>query len=179
MRKCRICGDKFRPSYNTLQATCGKMSCAIAHGKKLQEKARKEESAAFKKKVRDNDRPYHLKKCQEAFNRLVRIRDEKEPCISCQRHHSGQYHAGHYRSVGACPELRFNLENCHKQCAPCNNHKSGNIGEYRINLIKKIGLSHVEYLEGPHDPNKYTIWELKVMTASFKELTKGLLQDAA
>ena len=38
---------------------------------------------------------------------------------------------------GAMPSLRFNTHNVHKQCSACNNHLSGNMIEYRINLIAK------------------------------------------
>ncbi|WP_258530002.1 recombination protein NinG [Pseudomonas aeruginosa] len=65
--------------------------------------------------------------------------------------HDGQYHAGHYRSVGSHPELRFDEDNVHKQCAPCNNHKSGDVVNYRINLVAKIGAAAVARLEGPHE----------------------------
>ena len=98
---------------------------------------------------------------QAAFNKWIRLRDAHLPCISCGRHHQGQYHAGHYRTVGANPELRFEPLNVHKQCAPCNNHKSGNIVEYRINLVSRIGQDAVDWLEGPHEPKRYTVDQLR------------------
>lgn len=78
-------------------------------------------------------------KFAEGFNQFIRLRDKDLPCISCGRYHQEQWHAGHYRSVGACPELRFDEMNVHKQCSVCNNYKSGNLTEYRLNLIRKIG----------------------------------------
>ena len=122
-------------------------------------------------------RSEYLSDAQKAFNAFIRERDKNEPCISCMRHHQGQYHAGHYRSVGACPELRFCELNVHKQCSACNNHKSGNIVEYRINLVKKIGEEQLEWLEGKHEPKKYTIEQIKEIRAKYqlklKELKRG------
>lgn len=61
---------------------------------------------------------YWMKRAQSAFNAWVRARDYGQPCISCGRHHQGQHHAGHYRPAGSNPELRFEPDNCHLQCAP-------------------------------------------------------------
>jgi len=177
MRKCKVCGDKFEAKYNTIQPTCS-VPCAIIYGKKVRDKSYKAASKAFKKVVRDNDRSWHIKTCQTAFNRYIRLRDRDEPCISCQRYHQGQYHAGHFKSIGSAGELRFIEANCHKQCSVCNNHKSGNVGEYKINLIKKIGADAVEWLEGPHKAKKYTIEELKELTALYRQAIKGIEKDA-
>ena len=115
-----------------------------------------------------------LSEAQAAFNKFIRERDKDEPCISCQRFHNGQYHAGHYRSIGACPELRFEEMNVHKQCAPCNNHLSGNAIDYRINLVKKIGVENVEWLEGNHELQKLTIDEIKEIKTKYKNKLKEL-----
>ena len=114
------------------------------------------------------------KKIQTEFNKYIRLRDKDKPCISCGRHHQGQYHAGHYRSVGACPELRYDERNCFKQCAPCNNHLSGNLIEYRINLVKKYGQSAVDFLEGKHEPLNLTIPEAKDLLAYWKHKVKEI-----
>ncbi len=52
--------------------------------------------------------------------------------------------------------------------------RSGNIAEYRIRLIKKIGLDKVEWLEGPHEPAKYTIDDLKELIVKYKAKCKEL-----
>jgi hypothetical protein len=106
-----------------------------------------------------------MKEAQAAFNAWIRVRDEDLPCISCGTTEAGQWHAGHYRTTAAAPELRFDENNCHKQCAQCNNYKSGNISEYRPNLIDRIGQEELDKLEGPHEPKRYTIEDLKVIKA--------------
>jgi hypothetical protein len=109
------------------------------------------------------------KEAQAAFNKYVRLRDKDLPCISCGRHHQGQYHAGHYRSVGSAPHLRFNLWNNNRQCAPCNTHLSGNLINYRMNLIKKIGEDKVDWLESANFSNKYSAEYLRRLKRLFSK----------
>jgi hypothetical protein len=133
-------------------------------------------------KQRNKPRSQELKEAQVEFNKYIRLRDEHLPCISCGRFHSGQYHAGHYRSVGSAPELRFNELNIHKQCSACNNYLSGNIINYRRNLIAKIGMDKVDWLEGKHEPLHLTIPEIQAIKAKYKALCNELLKkrkDAA
>jgi len=170
-RKCKVCGEKFRPVYTSVQAVCGAYSCALTHGITLQRKARTNDLRSF----RANDRSTWVKKAQKEFNKWVRNRDSE--CVSCETSNPGnQFHAGHYRSTAAAPELRFHPDNCHRQCAQCNTMKSGNIGPYRIALIAKIGQERVDWLEGPHEPAKYTIDDLKAIHAKYKQLNKEASQ---
>ncbi|MEG0624726.1 MAG: recombination protein NinG, partial [Hafnia sp.] len=119
------------------------------------------------------------KQAQTEFNAYIRERDSEEPCISCGRFHNGQYHAGHFRTVGANPELRFDEDNCHKQCAPCNNHLSGNIAGYLPNLIAKIGTERFNRLMGPHEARHYTRKDFESIRDEYKEKRKALNQEAA
>lgn len=160
------------------QAFCNKdhyIEYQVGNKDKLVKKGRqikRKEHAKARERVKT--RAEWLRDAQTWFNKYIRLRDKDEPCISCQRHHAGQYHAGHYLSVGANPELRFNELNNHKQCAPCNNHLSGNIAKYRPNLINKIGINNVEWLEGPHKVAKYTVDEIKEIIAKYKAKCKDI-----
>lgn len=118
--------------------------------------------------------PQLVKKAQTAFNAFIRARDEGKPCISCGRYHDGQYHAGHYRSVGSAPELRFEELNVWKQCQPCNTHLSGNLINYRRALVEKIGIEAVEWLEGHHEKKKYTREQLKELNIRYRSETRKL-----
>lgn len=117
---------------------------------------------------------YWMKRAQSAFNAWVRARDAGQPCISCGRHHQGQNHAGHYRPAGSNPELRFEPDNCHLQCAPCNSHLSGNLTAYRPALMAKIGIERVEFLEGPHEPKRYRREDYQAIEAEYKAKLKKL-----
>ena len=144
---CKQCGQEFVPR-KAMQAVCD-IQCAIAQSR---QKQRDNAEKAFRKKNRlDRERiktkTDWAKEAQFAFNSWIRERDHDQPCISCQRHHNGQYHAGHYRTTKAASQLRFNSYNCHKQCQPCNTSLSGNITEFRINLVRKIGQQRVEEIE--------------------------------
>lgn len=119
------------------------------------------------------------REAQTAINAFIRLRDVHLPCISCGRHHTGQYHAGHYLSVGARPELRFVESNIHKQCAPCNTYLSGNAVLYRKALIEKIGLACVEDLEGPLETRKLTIDDLKDIKQKYVAKAKTLKEAQA
>lgn len=152
------------------------MECALDYQAQKREKARKKAFNAETKVMREKvkTRSEWAKEAQAAFNKFIRLRDAGQPCISCGRYHQGQNHAGHYKSVGSSPELRFDESNCHLQCAPCNNHLSGNIANYRPNLVIKIGQEAVDRIEGPHEPKKYSIDDLKAIKAKYKEKAKQL-----
>jgi hypothetical protein len=115
-----------------------------------------------------------MREAQSVFNAYIRARDISRPCISCGRHHQGQIHAGHYLSVGARPELRFEPLNAWSQCAPCNTYLSGNAVLYRQSLVREIGLEMVEWLEGHHPPKKYTIADLQAIKKDYAERTRLL-----
>jgi hypothetical protein len=176
------CATKFVPA-KLGQKVCG-WACGLAIAPANQERARKSLAQVERKEIKVRkeklkSRADHLKDAQTAFNAWVRERDALLPCISCGRHHDGQYHAGHYRTVGANPEIRFEPLNVWKQCAPCNNHLSGNLINYRIALLQRIGPEKVAWLEGPHEPKKYTIDDLKALTAHYRELTRELKRAQA
>ena len=164
-RKCSVCKNWFHPTRDG-QFVCS-FECACRYGKVANDTA-KAEAQREKKRVekvelkRRSERrqavkplSHFIKQAQKAFNEYIRYRDHHLPCISCGRHHDGQYHAGHFRTTGANPELRFDEDNCHRQCAPCNNHLSGNLLSYRPALIAKIGQVRFDALMGPHELPKW------------------------
>jgi Bacteriophage Lambda NinG protein. len=176
------CGISFPPQ-RLGQAVCSP-KCGLAIKDVNQEKARKSLAELGRKEIRaakERIKPkgQYMKEAQTAFNAWVRERDAALTCISCGRHHQGKYDAGHYRTVGSNPALRFEPLNCHRQCSPCNTHKSGDIVNYRIELVKRIGTDKVDWLEGPHDPKRYTIEDLKNIKADYLAKTKELKREAA
>lgn len=162
---CAQCHDDFVPD-KPMQKVCGPL-CAVAFARAEREQKKiKAAVAPYTRKAptkRRSQRQRLLTVAQEEFNGWVRERDYDEPCISCGRHHDGMWNAGHYRTVGGNPELRFEPSNCHKQCAPCNNHKSGDILNYRRNLLQRIGAVKLVWLEGPHPARHYSEDELRAL----------------
>lgn len=170
MRRCKVCRSLFVPRSITHKA-CG-TGCAVVIAE--DERKSHDRKADRVRKVALKTRQQHLKEAQAAFNAFIRERDAAEPCISCGRHHTGSYDAGHYRSVGAQPALRFDESNVHKQCVPCNQHKGGNVVEYRIRLVQKIGPEAVALLEVEHEPAKYSIEDAQRIKAVYKAKLKSL-----
>lgn len=168
--KCKVCRQPF-VKRSISHKVCSP-DCAITFSR--QEKEKQERKQLRERKEKLKSRAEWMKEAQAAFNAFIRLRDANEPCISCGRWHTGQWHAGHYLSTGARPELRFDESNVHKQCAPCNNHLSGNIALYRMALIQKIGQAEVDRLEGPHEAKHYSIEDLRQIKAEYKAKAKKL-----
>lgn len=168
-RKCLICRAWFHPKYDNIEWCCPEHGLELSQRRR--QKAAEKALAKLKKERRQQEREakdklkirklavkplsYFAKQAQTAFNAYIRERDKDLPCISCGRHHTGQYHAGHYRTTKAMPELRFDEDNVHKQCSACNNHLSGNIENYRPALIEKIGQDRFDRLMGVHELPKW------------------------
>lgn len=164
MKHCRACKKRFEPQYSSLQITCSP-KCAISI---VQQNKQKENRAALKK-FNENDRGYMMKKAQAAVNAYVRLRDSGKPCISCGKPDTGshQRHASHYRPAHKNAQHRFNPINIWASCQQCNTANSGNLIGYRISLIDKIGVERVEWLENTNTPVRYTVDQLKRITAAF------------
>eukprot|EP00659_Diplonema_papillatum_P005157 gene5157-7891_t len=165
-KKCHVatCRALFVPA-RMGQAVCSP-ACAMIDAPRHEPKARKALADIERKdiKVRKEklkSRADHLREAQVAVNEYVRLRDAHLPCISCDSTPNdndlmtgSRWDAGHYRSVGACPELRFEPLNIHRQCVKCNRNLSGNAVEYRIRLVLRIGAEKVAWLESLHPPCK-------------------------
>lgn len=189
-RNCKICKTRFKP------ATLYDWWCSEEHKEELitklatearqkriqqQERRRKEttqqERRSLKiRKLAVKPLSYFHKQAQIAFNEYIRTRDAADPCISCGRFHNGQWHAGHFRTVKASPETRYDEDGCHKQCMPCNHHLSGNIGEYKPRLIVKIGQEAFDRLMGEHPLKKWTREELQELAAHYRQKTRAMIK---
>jgi len=112
--------------------------------------------------------PRLKEKAQRVFNKWIRERDADLPCISCGKT-DAKWHCGHYIPLGSSGVLRYNENNCNKQCNHCNMYKSGNLTEYRISLVKKIGEREVHTLEDlRHELKKWTREELEEIISKYK-----------
>lgn len=191
-KRCPSCRVMFTPARDS-QTVCGEIQCAIAHGQSEKGRATTRKALADVerreikvRKERLKSRADHLREAQIAVNEYVRVRDARLPCISCDSLPSdhdlitgSRWDAGHYRSVGACPELRFEPLNIHRQCVKCNRNLSGNAVEYRIRLVLRIGAEKVAWIEGPHPARKYTVEEIKAIKAEYRAKTRELKGRAA
>lgn len=184
-RKCANpeCRTEFTPAFSTTQKVC-KWQCGLAIKDANHDKARKaiasQERAEHRQaKEKVKTRSQHMQECQIAFNAYIRMRDMLAGycCISSGRplDWSGNAtDAGHYRSVGSAPHLRFDERNCHAQSKQDNRFLSGNAVDYRIGLIARIGLEAVEELEADQSTRKYTIDDLKAIKAHYRAKVREL-----
>lgn len=188
-KKCKAkgCGIVFTPQ-RMGQHVCGP-ACAqtIAMAKREQEEQRKrsdERKADRVKREKLKTRSDWMKEAQREFNRYIRLRDASRLCICCSKplgedEPGGGYDAGHFRSVGSAPHLRFDERNVHAQRKYCNKYLSGNALAYRVGLINRIGLGAVESLESDQTPRRYTIEDLKQIRDTYRQKARELEKETA
>ena len=89
-----------------------------------------------------------IKQLQPIFNKYIRLRDKDKPCISC-----GEYvdfddtDGGHFWAKSGYSGLRFDEDNCHKECRYCNRFNESHLIKYVVNLKQKIGDSDYNALQ--------------------------------
>jgi hypothetical protein len=160
--RCKNCKTEFSPC-RPLQVACSPL-CALEIGRAKTKKAWAKEALQDRKLTREKLETFKTNakweaECRAIVQKLARIRDRFDGCISCNLPASwrGQWHGSHYRSHGAASAVQFNLWNIHKACSACNLHKSGNIIEYRPRLIAKIGQSRVDWLMSQNKVTKLDV----------------------
>ena len=181
-KKCRICLGEFIPfQFGQVVCTKNNYQCANELAKQKREKADKKDRKEYRAETRRLKAKIKSKaqwalEAQTAVNRYVRLRDKGNPCISCDKPDNGQHqrHASHLKSVGSNSALRFNLWNIHASCQVCNNHLSGNIGEYIPRVINKIGGEKYDWLQTQNHPVKYDIEYLKRIKRIFAKRCRVL-----
>lgn len=173
--RCKVCREQFAPNPPWLRhcsPNCGAV-LAVQLLAKQKAKTQKAERAETKAKLaKFKTKADWLRETQAIFNQCMRWRDRLAgySCISSGRPldwTGNAVDAGHYRSVGSAPHLRFNEDNVHAQSKHDNQYKSGNAVDYRIGLIARIGLARVEALESDNEPRHYTISDLQAIKASY------------
>lgn len=193
-KTCPFCRNRYTPS-RPIQANCCesfecKSAFIAAHVQKQRQQRAKAERIAqqesrkvIKLKLEAiKPRSKLLREAQAAFNAYIRARDKADghPCISSGRpldwNASNKVDAGHYRSTGSAPHLRFDERNCHAQSKQDNRFLAGNAVDYRIGLVARIGLEAVEALDADQEPRKYSTDDLRAIKAHYvakrKELCK-------
>lgn len=173
-RKRLADGERIHPECVSAWADTRAAKAERAQAKAIKTAAKEDRAETKRRKEKLKTRSDWMRDAQKSVNAYVRKRDEGLPCISCGRFHKGEIHAGHYLSRGAHPELALDERNLAAQCQPCNVHLSGNQINYRKGLIARNGLAHVEWLEGPHEPKKYSEEELKMIAREYRIKLKQL-----
>lgn len=177
-KHCKVCKSEYTPK-RMGQRVCGP-GCALFLAKSERAKKERAQLLADRRKVREKlkTRSDWLKEAQTAVNKYVRLRDAHDGCISCDRpsNWGGQWHASHFRSVGAASAVRFNLWNIHKACSICNHHLSGNVAEYEPRLRLKVGDERVDWLRTQNHRVSYDIEYLKRLKSIFNRKAQRLVR---
>lgn len=178
MAKCKFCKkpatNKFGLNY-FCDADCAYKQARANQDKKVSKDIAEQRKRDRMRLTKLKTRSQWLSEAQAVFNKFIRLRDAKKNCISCGGKLGEKYDAGHYKSRGAHPELRFEELNTHAQCVRCNQHLSGNLINYRKGLLIRIGAEKLDWLEGNHEPLKLTIPEIQALIAEYKAKVKELL----
>jgi hypothetical protein len=159
--------------------------CALELSKTIQKKIIAKEAQEDRKKTREKldamrTKPQLVKIAQVSFNKYIRERDLLKPCISCGKPpstESNQTDAGHFRSVGSAPHMRFVEDNVHGQCKHCNQYLAGNVLAYRKGLIERIGLTRVEQIESDQTVRKYTKEGLQELARHYNAEARRLKKE--
>jgi len=177
-KRCKVCGVQFTAwsAAQRLNRFCGPQ-CAAKWGqaKRDQQRAKVSRDDLRARREALKTKGDYVKEAQAAFNSYIRERDYGKPCISCGSFETsngltgGSRDAGHYRSRGAAPHLRFHVLNCHSQCKKCNRQLSGNAAEMRKGVALRIGLDRLIELESDDTPRQYTIEDLKRIKRIFNK----------
>lgn len=183
-RPCPICRNSYVP-FQPMQAVCSPR-CAMKKVRlakveeRLSEKAERAETKRRKEAIKP--RAKWLAECQAIVNRYVRILalSRGQGCFTCgampQQKFGGTYDAGHFRSVGSAPQLRYWIPQIKIQCIPCNRHKGGMALSFRKALVEDHGDEWVDRLESMNHSAKFDVDYLRrfksVMGKKLRRLEK-------
>ena len=120
--------------------------------------------------------------CWKWFSLMIRLRDADDngysQCFTCwARKHYKEMDAGHFKSVGAHPNLKYDEMNCHSQCTSCNQHHHGNLDIYTERMIELYGpeiLVILKVQEQLH--HRATSQDYRRMAAEYREKANVMLK---
>jgi hypothetical protein len=184
-RKCKAksCGIAFTPQRMGQHACSPLCAVELARAKREQAETRARSDARKadrQKREKLKTRSDWIKETRDAVHKYVRLRDSERGCISCgcalcnDYSAGGRFDAGHFRSVGSAPHLRFEINNIHGQCKRCNRYLAGNAIEYRAGLVDRYGTEFVAALEADQEPRKYDIDELRAIRDHYRQEARKL-----
>lgn len=186
-KACVVCGKEFEP-VSRRHKVCSE-ECAIALPAQLRREAASKQARRDLREYRRKERAAkgnsqgqggRFMQAHIAMNDFVRERDYDKPCIvKGTNDPSVDYHGGHFIAVEACPALRFNLWNIHKQTASTNKgvhyrkkFRDTTGPRYEANLIKRIGAERVAWLKGPHADREFSDEYLARIASIFRRRAK-------
>lgn len=157
------------------------MDCALIFARQGKAEAEQKVNNKRRKAFREENKTLNnlTQEAQAAVNAYVRLRDEGKTCISCgvslvREGFGGGFDAGHYRSRGSAPHLRFYTLNIAGQCKRCNRYLGGNYQQFRLGLIDRLGVEKVEAIEKDQRARHYSKEDLRRIKRIFNKKCKFL-----
>lgn len=170
-------GDKIHPDCVApwYEANREKLRAKAMRAEKRQDRAKREAMKTI---------PELIAEAQTVFNEFIRLRDRHKGCFVCGRAFpvgqlGGDFDAGHIRSRGAAGHLRFNEDNCHGECKPCNSSTGAKPHQIEAGAILRIGQARYDALKNDNTPHKWTHDELRAIRDQYKAKVKQLKREAA
>ena len=128
MRKCKYCGDKYEPKFNSLEP-CPKKECKVKffsdNQAKIMAKAKKQaekQDKLAKKEAKATITDWG-KKLQDKVQEILRLIDFGQACLARQ-YIPKQTHSGHLVSRSAAANMKYNLHNMFAQSAQSNHFQN-------------------------------------------------------
>lgn len=184
--KCKFCrkplgADNANPF---LHDSCVDEWIAGQRAKMQRAKAKVERASVKVRKDKLKSKSDWAREAQIVVNKYVRLRDASlgRGCVSCgarpEQKWGGTMDAGHLRSVGSAPHLRFYLPQISSQCVTCNRYKGGMALAFRRTLVERHGNEWVETLEAMQGLAKFDIPYYQRIKAIFSKKCKRLEKAA-
>lgn len=178
VQHCNVCNRDYMRE-RPFQKVCG----AICAQRKVRadKAAEKAEERAMTRKRREAIKTIadRIAEAQTAFNVYIRARDAGKPCICCGKpiepqKPGGSMDAGHFRSRGSAPQLRFTEDNCFGQRKNCNRPGGTTYAAFRAGVVARIGEERTAAVEAANFAHKWTHDELIEIAARYKAKRKAL-----
>ncbi len=182
-KKCRACRAEFTPRLPMARA-CS-IECALVLAGAARKKTEKAEKVKERGETRAKldklkSRAIWAREAQSAVNRYARLRDlaAGRGCITCGARPAqkvgGTMDAGHFRSVGSAPHLRFFLPQIRLQCVSCNRYQGGRALDFRRALVEQHGVAWVDELEAMQGCGKWSAEYLQRLKKIFTKKAKRM-----
>jgi hypothetical protein len=184
MPKCKVCKEVYIKS-RPLQTVCSPI-CALQLAQIKRERDARKDAAQDRKSTREalakhKTRNDYIREAQKEVNRFVRLRDRLAgvTCICCSRpltwDKPNSVDAGHYRSTGSAPHMRFDtFGNISAQLVHCNRWKGGRSLEQVSRIRKRYGQVVLDAIDSDQCSRKWTIDELVEIAHGFRQWANEL-----
>lgn len=152
-----LCGVCYRDWLLNTKEGQEKIKQSTLRATKIVAKEKKQKEYHKKKEWRAKNKSIQklIQEARVVFQKYIRQRDQKKPCISCGNFYADIYDAGHYFKAELYTGLIFDERNVHKQCRACNSFLHGNEAKYRIGLFNRYGTEFTRNLENDAISKRY------------------------